>query len=118
MTKRKVDCDLNDIIGSYLREKKCEKSLKLFEEKNGQTKNDQRKKLMKFIKYLKEKEMVKENVKGDDLGFQINFGAYQPDKKVRIYINLDHSLTQLIAAIHRSEHKEYGRESCGKVGKD
>ena len=94
------------------------KSLGLFEEKNGQTKNDQKKKLLKFIKYLKEKEMVKENVKDDDLGFEINFGAYQPDKKVLIYIDLNHSLTQLIAAIHRSEHIEYARESCGKVGED
>ena len=83
MTKRKVECDLNDIIGSYLREKKCGKSLKLFEEKNDQSKKDQMKTLLMFVEYLKEKE---KHVKDDDLGFKINFGAYQSDKKVRIYL--------------------------------
>ena len=44
-----------------------------------------REKMMeKFLKYLKEKEMEKENTRDDDLGFEINFGAYQPDKKVSV----------------------------------
>ena len=84
MAKHKipVDCSLNDIIGEHLKEAKCEKSLKLFEEKVGQTK---RAKMMeKFLNYLKKKEAEKENTKDEDLGFEINFGAYQPDKKVSI----------------------------------
>ena len=77
MVKREIDCDLNDIIGSYFRKKKCEKSLKLFYEKVAQTKNDPAKILWKFFVYLKEKKTDKENVKDDDLGFEINFGGYQ-----------------------------------------
>ena len=82
MAKRKIplDCSLNDIIGEHLKKAKCEKSLKLFEEKVDQTKRPKMRK--KFLNYLKEKEAEKENTKDDDLGFEINFGAYQQDKKV------------------------------------
>ena len=81
MAKRKIDCDLSDIVGSYMRNKKCEKSLKLFKEK-GQMKNHQTQMLKKFFDYLKEKENDKENQQDDDLGFEINFGAYQSIAKV------------------------------------
>ena len=83
MAKRKIDCDLNDIIGSYMRNKKYEKSLKLFKDK-GQMKNDQTKMLKRFFDYLKEKEIEKENQPDDELGFEINFGGYQPDKSARL----------------------------------
>ena len=69
-----VGCSLNDIIGEHLKKVKCEKVLKLFEEKTGQTKKT--KTLEKFFDFLKELE--KENTKNEDLGFEINFGAYQP----------------------------------------
>ena len=84
MAKRKIpaDCSLNDIIGDHLKNTKCEKSLKLFEEKVGTSKKA--KMMEKFLNYLKEKEMEKENTRDDDLGFEINFGAYQPDKKVSV----------------------------------
>ena len=84
MAKRKIPIEwsLNDIIGEYLKEVKCEKSLKLFEEKVGQRKKA--KIMEKFLNYLKEKEAEKENIKDEDLGFEINFGTYQPDKKVSI----------------------------------
>jgi len=84
MAKRKIptDCSLNDIIGENLKNTKCEKSLKLFEEKVGKTKRA--KMMKKFLSYLREKEMENENTKDDDLGFEINFGAYQPDKKVSV----------------------------------
>ena len=84
MAKRKNDCNLNDIIGSYFMKKKCEKSLKLFDENVDQTKNDATKILGKFFRYLKENKTVKKDEKEDDLGFEINFGAYQPDTKVSI----------------------------------
>ena len=82
MAKRKipVDCSLNDIIGEHLKEAKCGKSLKLFEEKVERTKKP--KMMKKFLNYLKEKEEKKENTKDEDLGFEINFGAYQSDEKV------------------------------------
>ena len=84
MTKRKisVDCSLNDVIGEHLNNTKCEKTLKLFEDKVGQTKKA--KMLKTFLNYLREREVEKENTKDEDLGFEINFGAYQPDKKVSI----------------------------------
>ena len=40
------------------------------------------KSLKQFIKFLKQKEMEKENRVEDDLGFEINFEAFQPEKKV------------------------------------
>ena len=82
MAKRKIECDLNDIIGVHLRKKKCEKSLKLFYEKNGRILNEETKIWEKFFDYLKGKNTVKKHVKEEDLGFEINFGAYQPDMKV------------------------------------
>ena len=84
MAKRKipVDCSLNDIIGEHLNNTKCEKSLKLFEDKVGQAKKA--KMMEKFLNYLKKKEAEKENTKNEDLGFEINFGAYQSDGKVSI----------------------------------
>ena len=82
MVKRKIDYDLNDLIGSYLKKRKCEKSLKLLEETVGQTRNGITKMMEAFFDYLKEKEIEKRNVKNDDLDFEINFGAYQLDKKV------------------------------------
>ena len=84
MAKRKipVEWSLNDIIGEHLKITKCEKSLDLFEEKVGPTKKA--KMIRNFLDYLKEKETKKENAKDEDLGFEINFGAYQSDGKVSI----------------------------------
>ena len=71
MAKRKIDCDLSDIVGSYMRDKKCEKSLKLFNDK-GQMKNHQTQMLKKFFDYLKEKENDKENQQDDDFVLTCN----------------------------------------------
>ena len=100
MAKRKipVDCSLNDIISEHLKNTKCEKSLKLFEEKVGKTK---RAKMMKrFMNYLREMEAEKENTKDEDLGFEINFGAYQPAKKVSIPYASIIFLFRISVAIH------------------
>ena len=80
MAKRKipVDFSLDEIIGEHLKKAKCEKSLKLFEEKVGPSKKP--KISDNFWNYLKETE--KKNTRDEDLGFEINFGAYQPHKKV------------------------------------
>ena len=84
MDKRKIpiDCSLDDIIGEHFKNTKCEKSLKFFGEKVGQKKKA--KMMENFFDYLKKKEAEKENINDEDLGFEINFGAYQPNEKVRI----------------------------------
>ena len=38
--------------------------------------------IVKLCEYLKEKEADKENKQDEDLGFEINFGAYEQEKKV------------------------------------
>ena len=78
MAKRKKDSSMDGIIIHYLKKAKCEKSLKLFEEKVGPSKKP--KISDNFWNYLKETE--KKITRDEDLGFEINFGANQPDKKV------------------------------------
>ena len=82
MAKRKNDCTLDEMVGEYLKNGKCEKSLKLFAEKVERTKNDRMDILKKFVHYLKKKVSEKENMNDEDLGFEINFGAFQPEKRV------------------------------------
>ena len=81
MAKRKVESSLDDIVMEYLKRGKCDKTSKLFgiEHSGG---SDHSKSLEKFIVFLKQKEMKKEYRVEDDLGFEINFGAFQPDTKV------------------------------------
>ena len=81
MTKRKIDCSLDDIVIKYFKRVKCEKASKIFgTEVSGE--NDHSKSLKKFIKFLKRKDVEKQNRIEDDLGFEINFGAFQPMIKV------------------------------------
>ena len=81
MAKRKTDCSLDDIVREYLKKRKYEKSLKIFG--FGHSKNGSNKTLGKFFDFLKKNEAEKENIKKEyDLGFEINFGCYQPEKKV------------------------------------
>ena len=82
MAKRKLDCSLDDIVSEYLKKIKCEKSSKIFRtESSGGS--DHAKSLKKFMNFLKRKETEKENRVEDDLGFEINFGAFQAEPKVR-----------------------------------
>ena len=84
MAKRKIDCSIDDLIVGYLKRRKYEKSLHLFEKKNKGSTGRQLKNhdvCQKFIKYLKRKETEK-NDEIDDLGFEINFGAFQSAMKV------------------------------------
>ena len=78
MGKRKLDGCVNDLIAEYFKKRKCEKTLKLFEEKR---KVENRNVCEKFMTFLMEKESEKEN-RNDDLGFEINFGAFQSMTKV------------------------------------
>ena len=81
MAKRKIDCSLDDIVSEYLKKTKCEKSSKIFERS---AKSDHTKALERFLNFLKQKETEKENRVEDDLGFEINFRAFQPEPKVSI----------------------------------
>ena len=81
MAKRKIDCSLDEIVGEYLKKKKFEKSFKLFEKVKHKN-NDLNKTLERLFGYLKKTEPEKENMEHEDLGFEINFGVYQPEKKV------------------------------------
>ena len=82
MAKRKIDCSLNEIVGEYLKKKKFKKSLKLLEEKVKHNNNDLNKTLERLFDYLKKTESEKGNIEHEDLGFEINFGAYEPQQKV------------------------------------
>ena len=82
MAKRKIYCSLDDIVGEYLKKKKFEKSLKLLEEKDKHKNNDLNKTLKRLFDYLKKTESGKRNIEHEDLGFEINFGAYEPQQKV------------------------------------
>ena len=75
MAKRKIDSSLDGIILNYLKKAKCEKTLKLFEGRLVETRED-KDTSKKFWNHLKRKEDEKEIAK-DDLGFEINSGAYQ-----------------------------------------
>ena len=81
MAKRKMDCSLDDIVMEYLKKAKCEKTSKLFGNERSVESDDGRL-LKKFIKFMKQNETKKETRVQDDLGFEINFGAFQPETKV------------------------------------
>ena len=81
MAKRKIECSLDDIVSEYLKKVKCEKSSKMFgTERSGES--DRSKSLKKFVEFLEKSEREKENRVEDDLGFEINFEAFQPEPKV------------------------------------
>ena len=80
MAKRKIDCSLDDIVMEHLKTVKCKKTSKVF---GDSCENDHSKSPKKFIKFLKRKDVKKENRIEDDLGFEINFKAFQPEPKVR-----------------------------------
>ena len=83
MAKRKIDCSLDDIVAEYLKKAKYERNSKMFGTGHS-IESDQSKiskSMRKFQKFLKEKTKKENNVE-DDLGFEINFGAFQPEKKL------------------------------------
>ena len=81
MAKRKIDCNLDNIATEYFKRIKCEKTSKMFGTERS-SESDYSKSLKKFMKFLKQTEVKKENRVEDDLGFEINFGAFQPEQKV------------------------------------
>ena len=89
MAKRKIDCSLDDIVTEYLKKVKCEKASKMFGT-NRSSGTDHSKTLKKFMMFLKENATEKENRVEDDLGFEINFGAFQPATKVSFSSKFQH----------------------------
>ena len=87
MAKRKIDCGLNDYIIDHLKKGRFEITLKLIEEKNGDSKKANSEICERFKNYLMANEIKKEN-EIDDLGFEINFGAYEPETKVSLQHDL------------------------------
>ena len=82
MAKRKINCSINDCIVEHLKKQKYEKTLRLFEKECGSMKETS-KSYEKFMEYLLAKEIEKENRNEiDDLGFEINFGAYESETKL------------------------------------
>ena len=84
MAKRKINCSLDEIIMEYLKKVKCEKTSKLFGTENS-GERDHSKSLKKFIKILKQREtqtLSERENSNVELGFEINFDAFQPEKKV------------------------------------
>ena len=80
MGKRKRESSLISLIISHLKKAKCVKTIKLLEGKLEEN-NEDVKVSEQFLNYLKAKE-VKKEIENDDLGFIINFGAYQSQPKV------------------------------------
>ena len=82
MVKRKMACSLENIVMEHLKKVKCEKTSKMFgNESSGSTtsiRNEHSKLLKNFIKFMKQNE----NRFEDDLGFEINYGAFQSMTKV------------------------------------
>ena len=81
MAKRKMDCSLNDFVVDYLKKKKFETTLKLFDRDNKVMMEE--KLFKKFINYLTKNELVEENA-NDELGFKINFGSYQSEPGLKL----------------------------------
>ena len=105
MAKRKIDCSLDDIVAEYFKKRKYEKSCKLYIEKVGNTINDQTKMLEKFFDYVKIMEIEKENKIDEDLDFEIDFGAYQIERKVSLKSVVKIcglSISKLYLSFHRS----------------
>ena len=81
MAKRKIDCGLNDLIIAFLKKRKYKRSLQLLEDKNGGSEKENTGIYDNFINYVAEREDKKETELAD-LGFEINFGTFQPEIKV------------------------------------
>ena len=87
MAKRKIDCSLNDFIIDFLKKRKYERTLKLCDDKNYGPEKENTKYIIyeNFINYVIGGEFKKET-EIDDLGFEINFGAFQTDTRVSFQI--------------------------------
>ena len=87
MSKRRYECsddDLSEFVTEYLKKAKYEKSQKLFQSqtdsiipKSSSLSSNLFSKFRRFLRKRPDKVQVE-----DDLGFEINFGAFQSEPKV------------------------------------
>lgn len=77
MSKRKINCTVNDFVIEYLKKAKHGKTLKLIAENDSESDEATVKTLQNFINYLKQIERKTKIENDDDFGFEINFGEYQ-----------------------------------------
>ena len=56
MSKRKIECNVNDFIAEYLKKAKFKKTFDLFDTHNHQSKKSSEKMNIQFVQYLKEQE--------------------------------------------------------------
>ena len=78
MAKRKSDCDVDAFVLRYLKKAKFHKTSSLFGKSIVKQKSTMPKLSEEFLFYLKRPKIKQENE--DDLGFEINFGAYESTK--------------------------------------
>ena len=81
MAKRKQLCNLNDFVVDYLEKRTYERTLKLLNRNNEVTMEENLHK--KFMNYLKKNDLDEKNA-NDNLGFEINFGAYQSEPRLQL----------------------------------
>ena len=80
--------ELDSIVIEWMQLTKCEKSLKLFQAEvvnETEVQIEQNKKsrvLQEFKKYIREQENARKS-HDDDLGFEVNFGAFRKESNVR-----------------------------------
>ena len=78
MAKRKTDCSLDAFVMRYLKKARFDKTSSLFGESIVKQESTSPKSSEEFLFYLKRPKIKYENE--DDLGFEINFGAYESTK--------------------------------------
>ena len=83
-----ADFELDSMVVEWMQLTKCEKSLKLFQAKveksEVKTERNQSFVLDQFQKFVREQENERKTNDVDDLGFEINFGTFQKEPKVRL----------------------------------
>ena len=81
MSKRKLDCTLDNVVFNYLKRAKYDKTAKMVGV--DESKSSCSKTMEKFLQFLAAIDIKKQKVE-DDLGFEINFGAYQPEPRLQL----------------------------------
>merc|ERR1712131_151809 len=76
---------------------------------------DHSKTLKKFIEFLKQSEKEKENRIEDDLGFEINFGAFQPEPKMPLRKSLTEETYQGPKKETEKRKKDVPKEFIKKI---
>ena len=113
-----ADFELDSMVVEWMQLTKCEKSLKLFQAKveksEVKTERNQSFVLDKFEKFVREQENERKTNDVDDLGFEINFGTFQKEPKVRLtsiscsYLKLNAPLSGASIMQTKNRTQSYG----------